>query len=146
MSYSSQVKFWNNPELVDQLLNFLDASSTHQLALENPFTISVLQTDQAWKKFLRRSCPSFQKEEETTWPETKSLLGLYVEKFKPILLLLDLVEGDDLKNMKRQLAQTLVTRFLDLKIQLKYIIDSRALIKNIATKIFCFDKSSPIKM
>ena len=113
MSYSSQVKFWNNPELVDRLLNFLDASSTHQLALAHPFTISVLQTDQAWKKFLRRSCPSFQREEETTWPETKSLLGLYGEKFKPILLLLDLVEGDDLKNMRRQLAQTVVTRFSD---------------------------------
>ena len=40
-------------------------------------------------------------------------MGLYVEKFKPILLLLDLVEGDDLKNMKRQLAQTVVTRFPD---------------------------------
>ena len=89
MSYSSQVKFWNNPELVDRLLNFLDASSTHQLALAHPFTISVLQTDQAWKKFLRRSCPSFQKEEEATWPETKSLLGLYGEKFKPILLVQD---------------------------------------------------------
>ena len=49
--------FWMTPELVENLLSFLDPASILALAKTHPLTREVLQSGFNWTRFLKRSCP-----------------------------------------------------------------------------------------
>ena len=57
MSDEAQKKFWETPELLEQLLHLLDPESTYRLAQAHDLTKTVLQGKFIWNKFIRRSCP-----------------------------------------------------------------------------------------
>ena len=48
-------RFWKSPDLVSQLLPFLDSSSTLVLATVQPLVVQLLQRSSIWKGLLRRS-------------------------------------------------------------------------------------------
>ena len=47
-------KFWQTPELIENLLPFLDFESTLKLAPSHPLTLKLLQIDSNWKKLIGR--------------------------------------------------------------------------------------------
>ena len=57
MSDEAQKKFWETPELLENLLHFLDPESTYQLAQAHDLTKTVLQGQFIWNQFIRQSCP-----------------------------------------------------------------------------------------
>ena len=61
---SAEQKFWNNSDLVANLLLFLDASSTMNLAQSHRITLQILQNKSDWLKLIKRSCP---KGENNNW-------------------------------------------------------------------------------
>ena len=50
-------KFWQNPELVDGFLQFLDPAETLQLALAHKKTRSILKGSRAWRLLIQRNSP-----------------------------------------------------------------------------------------
>ena len=63
--------FWMTPELVENLLSFLDPASILVLAKTHPLTREVLQSGFNWTRFLKRSCP---KQSFTLRPRFRRLL------------------------------------------------------------------------
>ena len=63
--------FWMTPELVENLLLFLDPASILVLAKTHPLTREVLQSGFNWTRFLKRSCP---KQSFTLRPRFQRLL------------------------------------------------------------------------
>ena len=63
--------FWMTPELVENLLSFLDPASILALAKTHPLTREVLQSGINWTRFLERSCP---KQSFTLRPRFQQLL------------------------------------------------------------------------
>ena len=63
--------FWMTPELVENLLSFLDPASILALAKTHPLTREVLQGGFNWTRFLKRSCP---KQSFTLRPRFQRLL------------------------------------------------------------------------
>ena len=63
--------FWMTPELVENLLSFLDPASILALAKTHPLTREVLQSGFIWTRFLKRSCP---KQSFTLRPRFQRLL------------------------------------------------------------------------
>ena len=63
--------FWMTPELVENLLSFLDPASILVLAKTHPLTREVLQSGFNWTRFLKRSCP---KQSFTLRPRFQRLL------------------------------------------------------------------------
>ena len=63
--------FWMTPELVENLLSFLDPASILALAKTHPLTREVLQSGINWTRFLERSCP---KQSFTLRPRFRRLL------------------------------------------------------------------------
>ena len=63
--------FWMTPELVENLLSFLDPASILALAKTHPLTREVLQRGLNWTRFLERSCP---KQSFTLRPRFQRLL------------------------------------------------------------------------
>ena len=63
--------FWMTPELVENLLSFLDPASILALAKTHPLTREVLQSGFNWTRFLKRSCP---KQSFTLRPRFQRLL------------------------------------------------------------------------
>ena len=63
--------FWMTPELVENLLSFLDPASILALAKTHPLTREVLQSGINWTRFLERSCP---KQSFTLRPRFQRLL------------------------------------------------------------------------
>ena len=63
--------FWMTPELVENLLSFLDPASILALAKTHPLTREVLQSGFNWTRFLERSCP---KQSFTLRPRFRRLL------------------------------------------------------------------------
>ena len=63
--------FWMTPELVENLLSFLDPASILALAKAHPLTREVLQSGFNWTRFLKRSCP---KQSFTLRPSFQQLL------------------------------------------------------------------------
>ena len=62
---SAEQKFWNTPDLVEQLLLFLDAGSTMYLAQSHRRTLQILKCKNVWLKLIKRSCPY---DENRIWP------------------------------------------------------------------------------
>ena len=54
---NAEQKFWQNPELVEGFLRFLDPAATLQLALAHKKTRSILQGSWAWKCLVKRNSP-----------------------------------------------------------------------------------------
>ena len=52
-------KFWKTPELVENLITFLDAESVSELAQVHQLAVQVLQGTQSWNKLVRRTCPYY---------------------------------------------------------------------------------------
>ena len=48
--------FWMTPELVENLLSFLDPASILALAEIHPLTTKVMQGGRNWTRFIKRSC------------------------------------------------------------------------------------------
>ena len=63
--------FWMTPELVENLLLFLDPASILALAKTHPLTREILQSGFNWTRFLNRSCP---KQSFTLRPRFQQLL------------------------------------------------------------------------
>ena len=55
-SHNAERSFWKTPELIEQLLPFLDPESTRRLAQAHALTLDILQGSVAWGKLVRRSC------------------------------------------------------------------------------------------
>ena len=51
----AEEKFWQLPELIEELLKFLDLESTLQLARAHERTRNILQGSKAWNNLLKRS-------------------------------------------------------------------------------------------
>ena len=54
---NAEQKFWQNPELVEGFLRFLDPAATLQLAMAHKKTRSILQGSWAWKCLVKRNSP-----------------------------------------------------------------------------------------
>ena len=54
---NAEQKFWQNPELVEGFLKFLDPAATLQLALAHKKTRSILKGSWAWKCLVKRNSP-----------------------------------------------------------------------------------------
>ena len=58
MAGLAEKMFWRSPELVDNLINFLDVESVAELAKANPFTAELLESSKkTWGELVQRSCP-----------------------------------------------------------------------------------------
>ena len=58
----AQTKFWETPELIAELLTFLDLPSTLRLAKCHQLTQDVIQGSWVWNKLIRRFCPHDQED------------------------------------------------------------------------------------
>ena len=54
---SAEKKFWKTPELVEELLDFLDLDSIKQLAKHHVLTKEILGKEVVWQKILKRAMP-----------------------------------------------------------------------------------------
>ena len=50
---SAEKKFWKTPELVEELLDFLDLDSIKQLAKNHGLTKEILGKEVVWQKILK---------------------------------------------------------------------------------------------
>ena len=80
----AEVMFWMTPELVENLLSFLDPASILALAKTHPLTREVLQSGFNWTRFLKRSCP---KQSFTLRPRFQRLLPPDNRQLKVSLML-----------------------------------------------------------
>ena len=92
-------QFWRTPELVEQLLPFLDGPSTLALVEALPLALEVIQRKSMWTKLVKRVCPFgtddvLAEPEEMVTNQRRRVMPL-VEILKmmedPNLLLLDLL-------------------------------------------------------
>ena len=89
-------KFWGTPELVENLLPFLDPESVLNLAKCHDLTLNILQGSHNWKKLVKRSCPDdpgdeYQDETERNIKTVRNLAGilkLMKNQEKPLMYLL----------------------------------------------------------
>ena len=51
----AEEKFWQLPELIEELLNVMDSESTLQLAQAHERTRNILQGRKVWNNLLKRS-------------------------------------------------------------------------------------------
>ena len=78
-------KFWWTPELLEQLMPLLDATSASNLAEAHPFTVEVLQGGSTWKQLVESSCKyweSTRQEFEETFEQKKTDIGHLVNILK----------------------------------------------------------------
>ena len=54
---SAEKKFWKTPELVEELLDFLDLDSIKQVAKHHVLTKEILGKEVVWQKILERAMP-----------------------------------------------------------------------------------------
>ena len=66
-SHNAERSFWKTPELIEQLLPFLDPESTRRLAQAHGLTLNILQGGVAWGKLVRRSCFEGDVNSDTSW-------------------------------------------------------------------------------
>ena len=95
----AQTKFWETPELIAELLTFLDLPSTLRLAKCHQLTQDVIQGSWVWNKLIRRFCPHDQEDEDQDGylaHENLETVGHLVAILKlmrsPNTLLLDLLD------------------------------------------------------
>ena len=84
-------KFWRTPELLENLLHFLDPESTYHLAQAHDLTKTVLQGKYVWNKFIRRSCPRPAGSSDDVWKALVALLKLMKNPSSHLLDLLDVI-------------------------------------------------------
>ena len=61
MAGLAEKMFWRSPELVDNLINFLEVESVAELAKAYPFTAELLESSKkTWGGLVQRSCPFYQ--------------------------------------------------------------------------------------
>ena len=56
-SRKAETIFWNTPELIENLLRFLDPATIVCLARSHGFTLKILQGSVPWGNLIRRCCP-----------------------------------------------------------------------------------------
>ena len=80
-------KFWRSPDLLVQLLTFLDVSSTLALAKEVPLLLDLLQRKFIWKDFINRSNIDGDKELEENKTEVSQIVEILkmMEDAEPLL-------------------------------------------------------------
>ena len=80
-------KFWRSPDLLVQLLAFLDVSSTLALAKEVPLLLDLLQRKFIWKDFINRSNIDGDKEHEENKTEVSQIVEILMmmEDAEPLL-------------------------------------------------------------
>ena len=80
-------KFWRSPDLLVQLLAFLDVSSTLALAKEVPLLLDLLQRKFIWKDFINRSNIDGDKELEENKTEVSQIVEILklMEDAEPLL-------------------------------------------------------------
>ena len=57
---SAERRFWGTAELIENLLPFLDTSSTQQLAESHKLTRRILRNSLSWNKLIERTFPHEQ--------------------------------------------------------------------------------------
>ena len=91
-SRNAERSFWNTPELIEQLLTFLDPESTGRLAQSHALTLNILHGTVAWRKLIRRSCFEGDLDSESSCAKLANRLRYLVkilemtEDPKPVLL------------------------------------------------------------
>ena len=88
-----ETKFWRSPDLVSQLLTFLDLASTVHLANLLPLVLQLLQRKSIWRDLIRRSIENFDQPDdyaEIMWIVDK-LVDILKMLESPELLLLDVL-------------------------------------------------------
>ena len=85
-------RFWKSPDLVSQLLPFLDSSSTLALASVQPLVIQLLQRSSIWKGLLRRcTIEDYDNFDENNRFVVEDLVGILKITEDPVPLLLELL-------------------------------------------------------
>ena len=82
----AEEKFWQLPELIEELLKFLDLESTLQLARAHERTRNILQGRKAWNNLLKRSSLN-------AWSDLKPLVAILKLMKDTKSNLLDLLEA-----------------------------------------------------
>ena len=62
-------KFWETPELINNLLLFLDLKSILHLARAHKITQNILERTYVWNKLIKRSCPYIQRPYHDSQPK-----------------------------------------------------------------------------
>ena len=90
-----ETKFWRSPDLVSQLLPFLDLASTLHLASILPLVLQLLQRKSIWRDLIRRSIENFDLIMRDDYEEIMWIVDQLVDILKmlesPELLLLDVL-------------------------------------------------------
>ena len=90
-----ETKFWRSPDLVSQLLPFLDLASTLHLASILPLVLQLLQRKSIWRDLIRRSIENFDLIMRDDYVEIMWIVDQLVDILKmlesPELLLLDVL-------------------------------------------------------
>ena len=100
--------FWRTPELVENLLPFLDLETTKQLAKAHELTLLILGKAFIWNKLAKRTFPVVENfdlvEEDTFLASEKSKAGILVD-------LLRMIKGAQQPQLKEDLVHAIVNRF-----------------------------------
>ena len=99
-------KFWRTPEMVANLLSFLDGSSTLNLARCHDLTKSTVQQTSVWPKVVTRLCPVGRN--QPNWDE-KTLVATNKKELMPLLDLLRMTK--DPAQMKLTLLEVICRKF-----------------------------------
>ena len=90
-----ETKFWRSPDLVSQLLPFLDLASTLHLASILPLVLQLLQRKSIWRDLIRRSIENFDLIMRDDYEEIMWIVDQLVDILKmlesPELLLQDVL-------------------------------------------------------
>ena len=84
-----EAKFWRTPELVENLLGFLDGRSALILARCHLLTSELLQGNTVWDKVVRRTCPDGENVQH--W-ESKTDVRTNKKKLMPLLEILKMAK------------------------------------------------------
>ena len=109
--YSAEIKFWNNPYLMEIMIPFLDSQSIVSLAKAHPLVLQVLQGKSVWNKLVRRACPfSFGSVMESeTLADTEERLAGVMAKMNPLVQILKMM--DDPADRLLDLLDVICERF-----------------------------------
>ena len=99
-------KFWRTPEMVAELLSFLDGSSTLNLARCHQLTKNTVQQSSVWPKLVKRLCPVGRN--QPNWDE-KTLVATNKKELMPLLDLLRMTK--DPAQMKLTLLEVVCLKF-----------------------------------
>ena len=104
-SRAAEKKFWNSPELVENLVLMLDALTTFHLAQIHNLTLQVVQHPPIWNSLVRWSFPT------NNGPLDQETFLANREKLEPLVAILDLLEASQSHQMRMDLLDTICQRF-----------------------------------